>query len=101
MRGLKPEAMKKLFGAPIRSEFALDTKKDTVFCNHGSYGATPKRVLQKRNELLDECENHPDKWFRYEARQKYDKCLSRVANFLGSKADNVVFVENPTTGINA
>ena len=48
MRGLKPEAMKKLFGAPIRSEFALDTKKDTVFCNHGSYGATPKRVLQKR-----------------------------------------------------
>ena len=48
MRSLKPGAMKKLFGTPIRSEFALDTGNDLVFCNHGSYGATPKRVLQKR-----------------------------------------------------
>jgi len=101
MRSLKPGAMKKLFGTPIRSEFALDTGNDLVFCNHGSYGATPKRVLQKRIDLLNECESFPDKWFRYEARQKYDAARTRVANFLGSKPQNVVFVENPTTGISA
>ena len=57
--------------------------------------------LISRNDLLNECEAFPDKWFRYEARQKYDTCLTRVANFLGSKPQNVVFVENPTTGISA
>ena len=50
---------------------------------------------------MNECEAFPDKWFRYEARQKYDACLTRVANFLSSKPQNVVFVENPTTGISA
>ena len=32
----------------MRKAFALDTEEDVVFCNHGSYGAVPKRVLQKR-----------------------------------------------------
>ena len=58
-------------------------------------------MLISRIDLLNECEAFPDKWFRYEARQKYDACLTRVANFLGSKPQNVVFVENPTTGISA
>ena len=34
------------FGLEMRQEFALE--KETLFCNHGSYGAVPKRVLQKR-----------------------------------------------------
>ncbi len=51
--------------------------------------------------MLKECESHPDKWFRVEARRKYDINLARVARFLGSRPENVVFVENPTTGINA
>ena len=54
-----------------------------------------------RMDLLSECERHPDKWFRIEARRKYDFNLSRVAHFLGSNPQNLVFVENPTTGINA
>lgn len=51
--------------------------------------------------MLGQCENHPDKWFRVEARQKYDINLARVASFLGSQPQNMAFVENPTTGINA
>ena len=101
MRAFKSDTMKKMFGTPMRTEFGLDTKNDIAFCNHGSYGAAPKTVLQKRNDLLNECESNPDNWFRVESRRKYDACLARVANFVGSKAQNVVFVENPTTGINA
>lgn len=36
------------FGDPMKAEFALAFDKDIAFCNHGSYGAVPKKVLQKR-----------------------------------------------------
>ena len=35
-------------GDPMKAEFALAFDQDVAFCNHGSYGAVPKRVLQKR-----------------------------------------------------
>jgi hypothetical protein len=54
-----------------------------------------------RFELLQECESHPDKWFRGEALSKYQRNLELVARFVGSDPKNVVFVPNPTTGINA
>ncbi len=36
------------FGEEMRQHFALDNENDIAFCNHGSYGAVPNVVLEKR-----------------------------------------------------
>ena len=85
----------------IKKEFDLiSCKSDIAYCNPGSYGVTPKSVLKKRLEYLNEWETEPDKVF-FHARSRCEDNLAKVAQFVGAQPDNLVFVENPTTGINS
>ena len=55
-------AMKK-FGHSMKQEcYQLD--ESITFCNHGSYGAVPNGIFNKKLALQREIENCPDKWFR-------------------------------------
>ena len=47
---------------------------------------------------MEQC---PEVWFRYKARNLWDKSLETVAKFVGSDTCNLVFVPNVTSGINA
>lgn len=86
--------------ADIKDQFHLN--KYDVHCNPGSFGVTPKSVLKKRLEYLSEWEAETDKlFFHGHARSRCDANLTKVAQFMGSNPDNLVFVENPTTGINS
>ena len=38
---------------------------DVAVCNHGSYGATPKRVHRRQIDIQVSCEQQPDVWFRW------------------------------------
>ena len=58
------------------------------------------KILIYRFEYLSEWESGPDEVFRI-ARQRCESNLSRVADFVECKSENMVFVENPTTAINA
>ena len=45
------------FGPALRSEWLLDP--DLTYLNHGTVGATPRRVLAHQRAITDEIERHP------------------------------------------
>jgi isopenicillin-N epimerase len=73
----------------------------TVFLNHGSFGACPGAILKLQHKLRSQMEAEPVQflWRRYEDR--LEPARAAVARFLGARPNDVVFVTNATTGINA
>jgi len=88
-----------LMGEPMRSHFLLE--EDTAFVNHGSYGAAPRQVLEARAKMLQQLDSHPDRWFRSDLEPLYKEALGEVAEFVGAQPDNIVFVTNATSAVNA
>lgn len=83
----------------MRDAWALD---DSIhFLNHGSYGATPKAVLAKQQELRARLESEPVRFMSRELEPLLDAARARLATFLGARTDDLVFVSNATTGVNA
>lgn len=96
----KQHSFKLNFGKSIRNElFFLD--KNLFFTNHGSYGAVPKLIFAKRNELLLEMESSPDIWFRYTSFKLWNENRQALADYLGVKVDHLVLSENATDSINS
>lgn len=73
----------------------------TVFLNHGSFGACPKPVLALQAKLRQEMEAEPVQflWRRYDER--LDAARRALAKFVGTRAHDIVFTTNATTGVNA
>ncbi|CBY30748.1 unnamed protein product [Oikopleura dioica] len=88
------------FSKSYREDFLLDFKNFT-FLNHGSYGAIPKVVMDRKKELLDEAERFPDDHFRNKAQEYYKEACVIAAEFVHAKVENVVLVKNTTQGVNA
>ena len=74
---------------------------DMVFLNHGSYGATPKEILSEQQRWRDRLESQPCRFINHEAPPAIRHSASQLANFLNAAPDDIVFVENTTSGINA
>src|SRR5262245_24496400 len=99
------------FGAVLRDRWLLDPS--VTYLNHGTVGAPPIAVLERRRELLEEIERQPARFLLRELADVHDgEGLSRtprmreaaaaVAPFLGlTSEDELVFVDNITTGANA
>ena len=88
------------FGKVIRNE-AFMLQKDAALTNHGSYGTVPKCVFEYQQKLLLETEDHPDAWFRFKNIRYWRSSLETAAEFVGAKVENLTFVQNATTGMNA
>ena len=98
------------FGNAIRPEWPLDA--DVTYLNHGTVGVSPLRVLAAQQAIRDEIERRPSHYLLREltsigvGRPRADKPRMRlaadtVAEFVGARGDDVVFVDNATTGANA
>jgi len=93
----------------MREHWLLEA--DAIYLNHGTVGATPRRVLQKQQALRDEMERHPSRFILRELAGSYPapwRTVSRVreasdqiAAFVGARPDDLVFVPNVTYGLNA
>jgi isopenicillin-N epimerase len=72
-----------------------------AFLNHGSFGACPRRVLALQQELRQQMEREPVQflWRHYEER--LEPARVELAQFIGARKQDVVFVTNATSGINA
>jgi isopenicillin-N epimerase len=97
------------FGRSMLEHWLLDP--EITYLNHGTVGAPPRRVLQAQQALRDEMERQPSRFvlrelhghqpmpWRRESRLR--EAIGRVAPFLGCRPEDLVFVPNVTTGLNA
>ena len=84
---------------------------DHTYLNHGTVGGTPRRVLKKQQALRDEMERHPSRFMLRELNYSHPapwrsvsrlrEASDRIAPFVGARGDDLVFVPNVTTGMNA
>lgn len=86
-------------GAAIRGAWHLDPSALTV--NHGSFGATPKSVLAVQDEWRQRMEAQPTRFMALTLPEALRAAASRLASFLGARAEDVAFTDNATTGCNA
>ncbi|WP_235277318.1 aminotransferase class V-fold PLP-dependent enzyme [Synechococcus sp. Nb3U1] len=87
------------FGSAIRSLWGLEPQ--AIFLNHGSYGAAPKRVLQAQSAWRERLEAQPVRFMGEELPQALRRAAAELAHFVGAEPENLVFVENATSGVNA
>ncbi len=87
------------FGPSIRGEWTLEEGLD--YLNHGSFGATPRRVLAAQDGWRAAMERQPMRFFVEELPGALRAAAADLAGYVGAGADDLVFVENATTGVNA
>jgi isopenicillin-N epimerase len=80
-------------------EFLLDP--DITFLNHGSYGACPAPVFARYQELQRELERNPVEFLGRRFDELTAEARAALAAFVGARADDLVFVPNATSGLNA
>src|SRR6476661_3125961 len=97
------------FGRHLRDEWLLDPA--ITYLNHPTVGATPRRVLAAQRAVQDEIERQPSRFLLRELtdvivgawrpeRPRMRLAADRVALFVGARGDDLVFVDNTTTGAN-
>ncbi len=82
----------------LASHWTLDS--DVVFLNHGSFGATPRVVLEAQNELRARLEREPVRFMMRELEPLLDASREALAGFVGCAPSLLAFVTNATTGVN-
>ena len=82
----------------MREHFLLDP--DITFLNHGSFGATPRVVLEAQQRLQREMERNPVAQLGRASSALLRQARERLAPWLGASADDLAFVPNATTGVN-
>src|SRR3990170_4725112 len=85
--------------SPLAAHWSLDP--DVVFLNHGSFGACPTPVLEAQRAWRDRLESEPGGFMVDELEPALDMARARVATFLRADPDDLAFVHNATSGVNA
>lgn len=72
-----------------------------AFLTHGTFGATPRAVLEKQSEWRSRMEREPVRFLAREIDELLDDARAELARFTGAATDDLVFVPNATAGVNA
>lgn len=72
-----------------------------TFLNHGSFGATPKVVLAKQQELRARMEREPVLFLVRDLEALLDEARGILGEFVGADPASLAFVPNATAGVNA
>lgn len=71
-----------------------------TFLNHGSFGPSPVAVQQAREEWARRIEREPMDFFVRRLETELDAARERLAEFVGAKPADLLFVDNATVGMN-
>src|SRR5262252_1823836 len=104
-----PAAARQTFGHAMLALWPLDPA--ITYLNHGTVGATPRRVLAAQQAIRDEIERHPARFLLRElanitgpvseTSKRLRLAAGQVAAFMGARGCDLVFVDNATAGVNA
>jgi isopenicillin-N epimerase len=83
----------------MRPGFLLDP--DVAYLNHGSYGACPVEVFEEYGRWQRRLEHDPHDFFTRRFDEELRSARELLAAFVGAHADDLVFVPNATSGLNA
>ena len=83
-----------------------------TYLNHGTVGVTPLPVLEAQRSIRDEIERNPSRYLLRElseiivgqpraTRPRLRQAADVVGELVGVSGDDLVFVDNTTTGVNA
>lgn len=84
--------------AQWREQWALPA--DVIYLNHGSFGPSPVAVRRAFGEWQKRLESEPWDFLVRQLGDHLAEARRRVGAFLGADPDDLVFVENATTGMN-
>ena len=96
-------------GPTCRADWPLDP--GVTYLNHGTVGVTPRRVLAAQQAIREEMARQPSAFLLREVSDlvgaptgrptRVRQAAAAVARFAGARPDDLVFVDNATTGANA
>jgi isopenicillin-N epimerase len=72
-----------------------------TYLNHGSFGATPRVVLDLQTRLREQMEREPVRFFVRELEPMLDDARRKLGAFIGADPEGIAFVPNATAGVNA
>jgi len=87
------------YGHALKPLWALDPA--ITYLNHGGYGATPRAVLAVQDRWRARLEAEPTRFMQRDYLPAVTSASAALAQFLGADAEDLVFVENATGGVNA
>lgn len=78
--------------------FLLD--QSYTFLNFGSFGACPKPVFEKYQELQLQLERKPVQFIVKDGMELLKEARNKLSNFVGCHMDDIVYVTNPSYAVN-
>ena len=84
---------------PHAELWSLD--RGLIFLNHGSFGACPTEVLRHQSALRAEMEAEPVRFLSRDLDDRLDAARTVLAGFVGADPEDLAFVTNATSGVNA
>ena len=72
-----------------------------TFLNHGSFGACPRAVLDKQQQLRLEMEREPVEFLVRKMPPLLDESRNALAELINADPADVAFVQNATAGVNS
>jgi len=82
----------------VKQRFLLDPS--LVFLNHGAFGACPAEVFAAYQAWQHELERNPVEFLGRRSAALLCEARKALAGFIGTHADDLIFIPNATTGIN-
>lgn len=87
------------FGKPASRYWSF--KSGYLNMNNGSYGACPQPVMEYVKQLLDQQEETTDNWRYNLMGGLVDEVRASIAKIVNADPENLVLIQNATTGTNA
>ena len=75
-------------------------RADTTYLNHGSFGPTPEFVRLARRKWIDQLDCQPMDFYVRQLEDALWEARGTTAEFVGTNAENLIFAENATAGMN-